>query len=103
MIELPYLPLLQAGRSQGGVGDPDFFASMQLIFVPLALVLASEERRPALRIALYCAVLTMLASAFTSLSRGAYLGTVVLGILFLASKPERLFRSRERVVLKAAP
>lgn len=94
-LELPYLPLLQAGRSQGGVGDPDFFASMQLIFVPLALVLASEERRPALRIALYCAVLTMLASAFTSLSRGAYLGTVVLGILFLASKPERLFRSRQ--------
>lgn len=94
-LEIPYLPLLQAGRSQGGVGDPDFFAAMQLIFVPLALVLASEERRPVLRIALYCAVLTMLASAFTSLSRGAYLGTVVLGILFLASRPERLFRTRQ--------
>lgn len=94
-LEVPYLPLLQAGRSQGGVGDPDFFASMQLIFVPLALVLASDERRPALRTALYCAVLTLLASAFTSLSRGAYLGTVVLGILFLASRPERLFRSRQ--------
>lgn len=94
-FEIPYLPLLQAGRSQGGVGDPDFFAAMQLIFVPLALVLASEERRPVLRIGLYCAVLTLLASAFTSLSRGAYLGTVVLGILFLASRPERLFRSRQ--------
>jgi O-antigen ligase len=93
-LEIPYLPLLQAGRSQGGVGDPDFFASMQLIFVPLGLVLASAERRPWLRIALYCAVLTLLASAFTSLSRGAYLGTVVLGILFLASRPERLFRAR---------
>jgi hypothetical protein len=94
-LEIPYLPLLQAGRSQGGVGDPDFFAAMQLIFVPLALVLASEERRPVLRIALYCAILTLLASAFTSLSRGAYLGTVVLGILFLASRPERLFRTRQ--------
>ena len=93
-LEIPYLPLLQAGRSQGGGGDPDFFASMQLIFVPLGLVLASAERRPWLRIALYCAVLTLLASAFTSLSRGAYLGTVVLGILFLASRPERLFRAR---------
>jgi O-antigen ligase len=93
-LEIPYLPLLQAGRSQGGVGDPDFFASMQLIFVPLGLVLASAERRPWVRIALYCAVLTLLASAFTSLSRGAYLGTVVLGILFLASRPERLFRAR---------
>ena len=93
-LEIPYLPLLQAGRSQGGVGDPDFFAAMQLIFVPLALVLASAERRTWLRIGLYCAVLTLLASAFTSLSRGAYLGTVVLGILFLASRPERLFRAR---------
>jgi O-antigen ligase len=93
-LEVPYLPLLQGGRSQGGVGDPDFFASMQLVFVPLALVLASEERRPAVRIALYFGILTLLASAFTSLSRGAYLGTVVLGILFLASRPERLFRAR---------
>jgi O-antigen ligase len=93
-LEIPYLPLLQAGRSQGGVGDPDFFAAMQLLFVPLVLVLASEERRPAVRIALYCSVLTLLASAFTSLSRGAYLGTIVLGILFLASRPERLFRAR---------
>ncbi len=93
-LEIPYLPLLQAGRSQGGVGDPDFFASMQLVFVPLALVLASEERRPLVRLALYVAILTLLASAFTSLSRGAYLGTVVLGTLFLASRPERLFRAR---------
>jgi O-antigen ligase len=93
-LEIPYLPLLQGGRSQGGVGDPDFFASMQLVFVPLTLVLASEERRPFIRIALYVAVLTLLASAFTSLSRGAYLGTVILGVLFLASKPERLFRAR---------
>lgn len=95
-LEIPYLPLLQAGRSQGGVGDPDFFAAMQLIFVPLALVLASSERRPALRIALIAAILTLVASAFTSLSRGGYLGTVVLGLLFLLSPPDRLFTVRRQ-------
>ena len=41
----PYLDLLQAGRSQGAVGDPDFFAGMWLVFVPLGIVLASEAQR----------------------------------------------------------
>ena len=93
-LEIPHLDLLQAGRSQGAVGDPDFFAGMQLVFTPLALVLASDARNKWVRIALYGATLTLLASVFTSLSRGGYLATVVLGIIFIASRPELLFRSR---------
>jgi O-Antigen ligase len=93
-FDLPGLDLLQAGRSQGGVGDPDFFAAMQLVIVPLALVAASETSDRRLRLGLYVAVLTMLASVFTSLSRGAFLAVVILGLLFLFSRPERLFRSR---------
>lgn len=94
-FELPGIDLLQAGRSQGGVGDPDFFAAMQLVAVPLVLVAASDTTDPRLRLLLYVAVLTILASVFTSLSRGAFLAVAVLGILFLISKPERLFRSRQ--------
>lgn len=93
-FEVPGIDLLQGGRSQGGIGDPDFFAAMQLVAVPLVLVAASDTTNPRLRIALYVAVLTILASVFTSLSRGAFLAVAVLGLLFLVSKPERLFRSR---------
>ena len=96
-LEIPYLPLLQAGRSQGGVGDPRLLRRHAAHLRAARPRLASEERRPFLRIALYCSVLTLLASAFTSPSRGAYLGTVVLGILFATPPwPERLFRSRRR-------
>jgi O-antigen ligase len=93
-LELPGVDLLQAGRSQGGVGDPDFFAAMQLVVVPLALVAASDTANRRLRLALYVGVLTILASVFTSLSRGAFLAVIVLGLLFLVSRPDRLFRSR---------
>lgn len=94
-FELPGIDLLQAGRSQGGVGDPDFFAAMQLVAIPLVMVAASETANKRLRVMLYVAVLTMLASVFTSLSRGAFLAVAVLGVLFLVSRPERLFRSRQ--------
>ena len=94
-FELPGIDLLQGGRSQGGVGDPDFFAAIQLVMVPLTLVAASETTNHRLRLGLYVAVLTMLASVFTSLSRGAFLAVVVLGLLFVFSRPERLFRSRQ--------
>jgi O-antigen ligase len=98
-LTISHLDLLQAGRSQGGVGDPDFFAGMQLVTVPLTLVIASDTKDKRARIILYACVLTLLASVFTSLSRGGFIGTVVLGILFLASKPERLFRSRQEKIL----
>ena len=98
-FELPGIDLLQAGRSQGGVGDPDFFAAMQLVSVPLVLVAASETTNRRLRLALYAATLTILASVFTSLSRGAFLAVIVLGVLFLVSRPERLFRSRHEKTL----
>jgi O-antigen ligase len=95
----PHLDLTQAGRSQGGVGDPDFFAAMQLVTVPVVLVLASETQNRRVRLALYGGLLVILASIFTSLSRGAFIGITVLGILFIASRPERLFRSRQEKAL----
>lgn len=92
-LEIPYVELLQAGRSQGGVGDPDFFAGMQLVVVPLVLVLASEAKGRA-RLFLYLGLFAILASIFTSLSRGGYLGIAVLGLLLIVSRPERMFRAR---------
>jgi O-antigen ligase len=91
---IPYLQLLQAGRGQGGVGDPDFFAGIQLVALPLILVLASDAKDKRMRIALYASVLVVLASVFTSLSRGSYLAFIVLAIGLIASRPEKVFRSR---------
>ena len=93
-LTIPYLELLQAGRAQGAVGDPDFFAAMSLVFIPLGIVLASESRRKWVRFLMVGATLTLLGGTFLSLSRGAFLATMVLGIMFLATRPERLFRAR---------
>jgi O-antigen ligase len=91
---IPHLELLQAGRSQGAVDDPDFFAAMQIVAVPLVLVLASQEKDRRMRLILFAGVLTLFTSIFTSLSRGGFLGMVLLGIMLLASNPESVFRSR---------
>ena len=93
------LELLQAGRSQGLVDDPDFFAAMQLVAIPIALVLANETDSHRMRLMLYGAVIVLLASVFTSLSRGAFLALLVLAILLVATRPERLFQSRRQKAL----
>jgi O-antigen ligase len=76
------------------VGDPDFFAAMQLVVAPIVLVLASETKNHRARVWLYVALFAILTSIFTSLSRGGFIGIAVLGLILLASRPERMFRSR---------
>ena len=93
-LQIPYLTLLQAGRAQGAVGDPDFFAAMCLVFIPLGVVLASDARQKWVRLLMVGATVTLLAGTFLSLSRGAFLATMLLGIIFMATRPERLFRAR---------
>ena len=93
-LTIPYLELLQAGRAQGAVGDPDFFAAMSLVFIPLGIVLASEARQRWVRFLMVGATVTLLGGTFLSLSRGAFIATMVLGIAFLVTRPERLFRAR---------
>ena len=44
---------LQGGRSQGGTGDPSFFAAYQLVALPLVLTLAAHARKRWLQIGLY--------------------------------------------------
>lgn len=90
---IPTIDLLQAGRSQGAVGDPDFFAGMQLVAIPLVLV-AAGEAQGRLRVALYGSLCPILASVFTSLSRGGFIAFVVLNVLLLVSRPGRIFGSR---------
>jgi putative inorganic carbon (hco3(-)) transporter len=92
--------LLQGGRAQGGVGDPSFFAAVQLVALPLALVLAAETRRRWLQLCLYGAIFVMIGSIVTSLSRGGLIGLAVFLIAF-ALWPARslVVERRQKVVL----
>ena len=92
---------LQGGRSQGGTGDPSFFAAYQLVALPLVLTLAAHARKGWLRIGLYGAVIAIIGSMFTSLSRGGFIALAVMVPLILALPASALFASRlqKRVLL----
>ena len=87
---------LQAGRAQGGVGDPSFFAAFQLVVLPVALVLAGAAQALWLRLALYGTVLVILASVLTSLSRGGFIALALVGLIVLVAPARTLFRSRQQ-------
>ena len=92
---------LQGGRSQGGTGDPSFFAAYQLVALPLVLTLAAHARARWLQIGLYLAVVAIIGSMFTSLSRGGFIALAVVVPLMLALPASAFFASRvqKRVLL----
>lgn len=80
-------------RLAGPVGDPNFFAQILVIVVPLALVLAWKERTRWLRLAALGAAAATAAATVLTYSRGGALalGAVVLCSLFAARpSPRRL-------------
>ncbi len=87
---------LQGGRSQGGTGDPSFFAAYQLVALPLVLTLAAHARERWLRVGLSCAVLAIIGSMFTSLSRGGFIALAVMIPLILALPAGAFFASRRQ-------
>lgn len=69
---------LQSGRAQGGVGDPNFFANVQLVAFPIILVLAADTKKRWLRYGLGFTALVTLASILSSLSRGGLIALLLL-------------------------
>jgi O-antigen ligase len=92
---------LQAGRTQGGVGDPNFFANVQIVALPLTLALASAIKRRWLQLAVYGAALVMIASILSSLSRGGLIALVVVLLIVICMAPRSLLGSprQKRVVI----
>lgn len=72
---------LQGGRAQGGVGDPNIFANLQLVALPVVLVLALDTKTRWLRFGLGFTALVAVASILSTLSRG---GLIALGFVLLA-------------------
>ena len=79
-----------SARSQGLVGDPNFFAVYQVLALPPTLVLAARETRPWRRLGYLAIVAVIILSVVSSLSRT---GLVALSAVLLATMalPWRIF------------
>lgn len=84
---------LDAGRSNGGTGDPNFFATYQVVALPLVLVLAATVEKRMWRLTLYGVTLIIVSSVLTSLSRGGVLTLVAVLLLVAAVPARRLYRT----------
>jgi putative inorganic carbon (HCO3(-)) transporter len=79
------LPPESGFRTSGPIGDPNFYAQIMLILLPIGIVRTLTERSPFLRLAaLICTAVIALAILLTY-SRGAALGAVavLIGLFFL--------------------
>ena len=61
---------LVEGRAAGGAGDPNLFAAYQVVALPIAVTVAVHAKTPLRRALAYGSAAVILASVFTSLSRG---------------------------------
>jgi O-antigen ligase len=72
------------------VGDPNFYARILLVAIPLAVALAVAERWPRRRIAYMFAACAITAGTLLTYSRGAMLTLVVMAVLLAIAWPLRL-------------
>jgi putative inorganic carbon (HCO3(-)) transporter len=78
-------------RVSGPLGDPNFFAQIMLVLVPLALDRLWSEHQPGMRLLAGWAVAATLITILVTFSRGAFLGLVaVLGLLAVRRPPSPL-------------
>jgi putative inorganic carbon (hco3(-)) transporter len=79
-------------RSTGPIGDPNFFAEIMVVLVPISLERFLHEKRLILRgIALWTFIVCVLTVIFTY-SRGGFLAMVVGGIVFFVFYPPKRFQ-----------
>lgn len=96
---------LEEGRAQGGLTSPNYYASLQLVAVPLIAVVATEARTVWQRYALYGCALITLGSVLTTLSRGGLFALLVLLVAMILAPWRTLFpapRQKAAVVLVLA-
>jgi O-antigen ligase len=86
--------VVDEGRSQGGVGDPNSFAATQLVALPLVVAVAAAATKRWWQIGLYMAALVIIASILTSLSRGGFIGLAVVLTILVMAPFNLVFRTR---------
>jgi putative inorganic carbon (HCO3(-)) transporter len=93
---------LQAGRAQGGVGDPNFFANIQLVVLPIVLVLAADTKVRWMRYFLGFTALVGVASILSTLSRGGLIALILVLLLIPFVPARAIFPSpRHKAVIIA--
>lgn len=88
-------------RAMGVSGDANFFASLQIVAIPLGAVLAGHVRTSTERGVVLAGIGIAVGSVFVSLSRGGILALAAL-VLLLSLQPARAFfrtRVRKRLFL----
>lgn len=81
-------------REFNALGDPNFFAALQVIAAPLAIALIANTRDRRARAMLYAALILIAGSVPASLSRGGMVALVVVGIAVAVIPSAYLFASR---------
>jgi O-antigen ligase len=74
-------------RISGPIGDPNFYAQLLVLLIPLALDRAFAETRRSRRLAAWCAAALMAASVVFTFSRGGILALGVVALLMLLRRP----------------
>jgi putative inorganic carbon (hco3(-)) transporter len=87
---------LVEGRSAGGTGDPNFFAAYQIVALPLMLALLSRASRPWQRALVYAAILVIIGSVLTSVSRGGLLTLIAVTLIICTLPARSLFNFRRQ-------
>jgi putative inorganic carbon (HCO3(-)) transporter len=76
-------------RIAGPIGDPNFYAQIMLVIVPISLVRFLDEKKAILRgIALLATGVSFLTVFFT-FSRGAFLALMVMGLVYFLINPPK--------------
>jgi O-antigen ligase len=82
------------GRSEGGTGNPNYFAAIQVITLPMILVLAANEAKRWRLAFLVIVGLVNVGSVISTVSRGGMLSLVLVVALILLLPARTVFRTR---------
>jgi O-antigen ligase len=94
---LAILEYLQgAGRAVGLSGDANFFASLQIVAIPIGAVLVGHARTGLQRTIVLGGIGLAVGSVITTLSRGGILALVALTLLLAVQPAGTFFRTRAR-------
>jgi O-antigen ligase len=90
------LTLAGEGRGGGGTGNPNFFAAIQVITLPIILALAANEEKRWRLAFLVLATLVNIGSILSTVSRGGTLSLLIVVLLILLLPARALFRTRAK-------
>jgi len=87
---MQYAGDVEGYRTSGPVGDPNYYAMLMLVLVPLALERVFDEQRPVLRLAALFALVIIALSVIFTYSRGGFVALAVAVLAWFVFYPPRV-------------